>query len=70
MAARGNPLKRRRSIYLGPEQLLAQLELPIQPQVFRANRAEPESASPEEESANAADTRVTPTVWKTPPQRG
>ena len=42
----------------------------IQPEAFRANRAEPEGASPGEESPNAADTRVTPPVWKTPPQRG
>jgi len=37
----------------------------IQPEVFPANRAEPRSASPEEESANAAGTGVTPLVWKT-----
>ncbi len=44
-------------------------EMTIQPDVFRANRAEPGDGgwvSP----ANAAGTRVTRPVWKTRPQRG
>ena len=43
---------------------------PIQWELFPANGAEPESASPGEESANAADTGVTTPMWKTRPQRG
>jgi len=64
---------RTRSLWLKyqSEKEIGQLELDLrQPAVCRANRAEPESASPGEESANAADTRVTPPVWKNPPQRG
>jgi len=60
-------LRETRSIYTTWIESGRQMDLfdVIQPEAFPANRAEPESASRGDGSANAAVTGVTPLVWKT-----